>query len=175
MSMARTAIATKTEPLSITRKWPSLLLIKLGRITLHRFTDALAPLGLKPRHVAALIELRDSGPLTQQALVERLHLDPTNVVAVLNELERNGLAERRRDPEDRRRHIVEASPKARATLDKAEHAMDKAEAELFDALDDGERVLLEELLTTAWHGSGGIEAYHEAAAADPDPTELPKT
>jgi MarR family transcriptional regulator, lower aerobic nicotinate degradation pathway regulator len=173
--MARTATATKTEPLGITRKWPSLLLIKLGRITLHRFTDALAPLGLKPRHVAALIELRDSGPLTQQALVERLHLDPTNVVAVLNELERNGLAERRRDPEDRRRHIVEASPKAAAKLAKAEKAMDKAEAELFEGLDDGERVVLEDLLTSAWSGAGGIEAYHEAADADPDPIEIPKT
>jgi DNA-binding MarR family transcriptional regulator len=173
--MARTATAPKTDALGITRQWPSLLLIKLGRITLHRFTDALAPLDLKPRHVAALIELRDSGPLTQQALIERLHLDPTNVVAILNELERDGLAERRRDPEDRRRHIVEASPKADATLAKAEKAMDKAEAELFDALDDGERVVLEELLTTAWSGAGGIEAYQEAAAADPDPAELPQT
>jgi DNA-binding MarR family transcriptional regulator len=172
--MARTATDTTTEALGITRHWPSLLLIKLGRITLHRFTDALAPLDLKPRHVATLIELRDHGPLTQQALVERLHLDPTNVVAVLNELERTGLAERRRDPEDRRRHIVEASPKAAAILVKAEKAMDKAEAELFEALDDGERVVLQELLTTAWSGAGGIEAYVEAAAADPDPAELPQ-
>src|SRR5436190_14635822 len=71
---------------SIATRWPALLMIKLGRITMHRFTEALMPFGVRPRHVAALIELREHGELTQQALCARLHLDPTNVVAILNEL-----------------------------------------------------------------------------------------
>ena len=67
-------------------------MIKLGRITMHRFTEALAPYGLRPRHLAALIELRDHGEISQQALCGRLHVDPTNLVEILNELEEKGYA-----------------------------------------------------------------------------------
>ena len=60
---------TKTgAPPGIAKQWPTLLLIKLGRITMHRFSEALEPFGIRPRHVAALIELRDRGELTQQSL-----------------------------------------------------------------------------------------------------------
>ena len=78
-------------PAGIAQRWPTLLMIKLGRITMHRFTEALEPYGIRPRHVAALIELRDHGELTQQSLCGQLHLDPTNLVAILNELEEQGL------------------------------------------------------------------------------------
>src|SRR3954467_1793836 len=67
-------------------------MIKLGRITMPRFREALEPFGIRPRHVAALIELRDRGELTQQSLCGQLHLDPTNLVAILNELEERGFA-----------------------------------------------------------------------------------
>src|SRR5256714_8783336 len=79
-------------PPGIAQQWPTLLMIKLGRITMHRFTEALEPFGIRPRHVAALIELRDRGELTQQALCGQLHLDPTNLVAILNELEQRSYA-----------------------------------------------------------------------------------
>src|SRR5436190_16064131 len=60
---------TKTgAPPGIAKQWPTLLMIKLGRITQHRFTEALEPFGIRPRHVAALMELRDRGELTQQSL-----------------------------------------------------------------------------------------------------------
>src|SRR5256885_12584383 len=111
-------VARESGPPGIAKQWPTLLLIKLGRITLHRFTEALEPFGIRPRHVAALIELRDSGQLTQQSLCGRLHLDPTNLVTVLNELEERGYAKRRRDPADRRRHIVEVSKKGLAVIGK---------------------------------------------------------
>src|SRR3954470_2402412 len=101
----------ESAPPGIAKQWPTLLMIKLGRITMHRFTEALEPFGIRPRHVATLIELRDRGQLTQQSLCGQLHLDTTNLVAILNELEQRGYAKRRRDPEDRRRHIVEISKK----------------------------------------------------------------
>src|SRR6266487_2125441 len=85
----------QSTPPGIAKRWPTLLMIKLGRITMHRFTEALEPFGIRPRHVAALIELRDRGELTQQSLCGQLHLDPTNLVAILNELEQRGFATRR--------------------------------------------------------------------------------
>ncbi len=121
-------------------------MIKLGRITMHRFTEALAPYGLRPRHLAALIELRDHGELSQQSLCGRLHVDPTNLVEILNELEEQGYATRRRDPEDRRRHRVEVSKKGLAVIDKVGAAMDGVEDELLADLDADDRAELERLL-----------------------------
>ena len=113
----------ESAPPGIAKQWPTLLMIKLGRITMHRFTEALEPFGIRPRHVAALIELRDSGQLTQQSLCGQLHLDPTNLVAILNELEDRGYANRRRDPADRRRHLVEVSKKGLTVIEKASGKM----------------------------------------------------
>jgi DNA-binding MarR family transcriptional regulator len=150
----------------IATRWPMLLMIKLGRITMHRFTEALEPFGIRPRHVAALIELRDRGELTQQSLCGQLHLDPTNLVGILNELEEAGYATRRRDPEDRRRHLVEVSKKGIAVIEKVSKVMDGVEAELLDGFDPAEREQLEGLLTSVWERSGGYEAWSQVAAAD---------
>src|SRR3954454_24810651 len=139
-------------------------LIKLGRITMHRFSEALDPFGIRPRHVAALIELRDRGELTQQSLCGQLHLDPTNLVAILNELEDRGYATRRRDPEDRRRHLVEISKKGLAVIEKVSKVMDGVEDELLEGLESAEREQVAALLTSIWERSGGYEAYSQAAA-----------
>jgi DNA-binding MarR family transcriptional regulator len=158
--------ARESKPPGIAQQWPTLLMIKLGRITMHRFTDALEPFGIRPRHVAALIELRDRGELTQQSLCGQLHLDPTNLVAILNELEHRGYATRRRDPEDRRRHLVEVSTKGIGVIEKVSEVMDGVEDDLLDGLELVEREQLEGLLTSMWERSGGYEAWSQVAAAD---------
>jgi len=145
----------------IAQRWPTLLMIKLGRITTHRFTEALEPFGVRPRHVAALIELRDHGELTQQSLCGRLHVDPTNLVAILNELEGRGFATRRRDPQDRRRHIVEVSKKGLAVIEKASKAMDQVEEELLQGFGPSDREQLEDALQTIWETTGGYDALPE--------------
>ena len=150
----------------IAKRWPTLLLVKLGRITVHRFTEALAPYGIRPRHFAALIELRDHGEITQQALCGQLRLDPTNLVAILNELENAGYAERRRDPADRRRHIVQITKKGLAVIEKCTEAMDGVEDELLEGLDKSEREAFERFLAEMWDASGGFEAYAKAAVEE---------
>src|SRR4051812_18006780 len=139
-------------------------MIKLGRLTMHRFSEALEPYGIRPRHVAALIELRDRGELTQQSLCGQLHLDPTNLVAILNELEERGYATRRRDPEDRRRHLVEVSKKGIAVIEKVSEVMDGVEAEMLEGFSSEERERFATLLTSIWERSGGYEAYSQATA-----------
>ena len=155
-----------SSPAGIAQRWPTLLMPKLGRITMHRFTEALAPYGLRPRHLAALIELRDHGELSQQSLCGRLHVDPTNLVEILNELEEKGYASRRRDPEDRRRHRVEVSKKGLAVIDKVSAAMDGVEDELLADFEPEDREHLERLLRSIWERAGGYEAYSQAAEAD---------
>jgi DNA-binding MarR family transcriptional regulator len=156
----------KSSPPGIAKRWPMLLMIKLGRITMHRFTEALEPYGIRPRHVAALIELRDTGELPQQSLCGQLHLDPTNLVAILNDLEERGYAKRRRDPEDRRRHLVEVTSKGVAVIEKVSEVMDGVEEELLAGLEPGERDQLEGALTSIWEVSGGYEAWSAVAETE---------
>jgi DNA-binding MarR family transcriptional regulator len=87
---------------------PGALLHHLARRMRLRTEAALAPLGLRPRHLVALTVLRDRGGSTQQALAATLEMDG-NIVGLLNELEARQLIERRRSPEDRRRHLVEVT------------------------------------------------------------------
>jgi DNA-binding MarR family transcriptional regulator len=114
--------------------------------------------------VATLIELRDTGELTQQTLCGRLHIDPTNLVEILNELEQRGYAMRRRDPEDRRRHLVEISDAGVAALDEIAKVMDAVEDELLAGVDPAERERLEGVLTSIWESSGDYAAWAKVAA-----------
>jgi len=115
---------------------------------------ALAPLGLRPRHLVALTVLRVRGGSTQQALATTLAMDGTNIVGLLNELEADRLIERRRSPEDRRRHIVELTEAGAKQLVKAERALATVEDEVLGALDETQRETLYDLLQLAATGTG---------------------
>jgi DNA-binding MarR family transcriptional regulator len=130
-----------------------MLLVKLGRALQRRFIDALKPSGLNPRHVQVLDELRQ-GPMSQQALADRVSVDPTKLVGLLNDLEGQHLVLRRRDPVDRRRHIVENSREGEARVDAALAAVAAVEDELLAALDGEQRARLRELLVLAAETSG---------------------
>jgi len=121
------------------------LLARHGAIANLRIQKAMAQLGLGQRHSAVLLHL-GKGPISQQYLVETLGIDPSLVVSVLNDLERAELALRRRDPDDRRRHIVEITSRGLATIDSIDKVVSTVERELFADLDAGELALLRELL-----------------------------
>src|SRR5947208_5080264 len=131
-----------------------MLLVKLGRVMQRRFNDVLKPSELTPRHLQVLDELRQ-GPTGQQALADRVGVDPTKLVGLLNDLEEKHLVVRRRDPVDRRRHIVEHSPAGEARVESALAAAAAVETELLAGLDDEQRAQLRELLVLAAE-SGGL-------------------
>src|SRR5258705_12015722 len=85
------------------------LIEHLARVGRRAFEISMLPGGLRPRHLMGLKLLSEHGPAGQQGVADALCLDPSNVVVLLNELEERGLITRRRDPADRRRHIVELS------------------------------------------------------------------
>ena len=101
---------------------------------------------LRPRHLIALRLLHERGPMPQHGLGAALSLDPSNVVGLLNELEERGLVERRRDPADRRRHIVSLSANGADELALTYSRLGLVEDELFSALSAEERATLHELL-----------------------------
>ena len=83
----------------------------LARVSRRGSEEALAPLGLRPLHLVALTLLRDHGSATQQALAEALRIDASNLVGLLNDLERDEFLVRQRDQTARARGPV-TSPKA---------------------------------------------------------------
>jgi len=148
----------------------SLVLINhLARVARRRSEVALAPTGLRPRHVVTLTILREGGAMTQGALGEALRLDPTNLVGLLNELEEASLLERRRDPLDRRRHIVELSETGHAAIARAERELASVQDEVLAHLDEDERATLHGLLLRAAEGRIACDACAGAAGdATPD-------
>ena len=134
---------TVEAPLSST----GVLFAQLGRTAKRWFGAALAPLELKPPQVGALHQLR-GGPMSQQALGDALDIDASNLVAILNDLEDKGLVTRRRDPDDRRRHIVEITGAGVERLADVGIVVAEVEERLMAALDDEQRAQLHELLTT---------------------------
>jgi len=115
----------------------------------------MSPGGLRPRHLIALKLLSEHGPTSQQGLAEALSLDPSNVVGLLNELEERGLITRRRDPADRRRHIVELSAAGVGELCLAQARLSRVEDDLLSALSAEERATLYRLLARAAGPAGG--------------------
>jgi DNA-binding MarR family transcriptional regulator len=110
-------MVTSTDAPALPSSHSVVLIARLARTVKGRLEAALAPLGLRTRHLVALSYLRDHGPTPQGALGDGLRIDPSNLVGLLNELDRAGYVERRRDPDDRRRHIVELSKRGRKLVD----------------------------------------------------------
>ena len=110
--------------------------------------------GLRARHVVALTLLRDSGQRPQAELARVLGMDPTNVVGLLNELETAGLVERRRSPQDRRRHTVALTAAGHDRLAAIEDVLITVERRALSALDDDQRTALHTLLRAATEGVG---------------------
>jgi DNA-binding MarR family transcriptional regulator len=125
------------------------LLDYLARVGRRAYEETTEPGGLRPRHTLALKLLSLRGPQSQQGIGDALSLDPSNVVGLLNELEDRKLVSRRRDPADRRRHIVELSRAGQKQLDHAHRRMDKVEDDLLCALTPDERRTLHALLSRA--------------------------
>jgi DNA-binding MarR family transcriptional regulator len=139
---------------------PGLLLVKMGRAAERWFTEALKPVGLTPRHMGVLFEV-DARPTSQQALIESIGVDPSQLVGLLNDLEADGLIVRRRDPDDRRRHIVELSKEGRSKLVAGRQAASKVEDRLFTGLDAEQRKQLLGLLAQVADSSGVLEGCVE--------------
>jgi DNA-binding MarR family transcriptional regulator len=109
-------------------------------------------LGMRLRQFVLLSYLRERAPTLQQELCEAMWIDPNNCVLLLNELEKVGFTERRRDPDDRRRHVVDITPAGRRALEHAERAQGSLEDEVLAALSPDERATLRRLLEQALEG-----------------------
>lgn len=131
---------------------PLFLLSKIGDRGKKLFAEALKPLDLRPRHVAALRFLAVQEGASQRDLVEGLWSDSSSVVTLIDEFEERGLAERRRNPDDRRAYSVHLTPDGFRILDAALQRSREVEHLILERLSAGQRQQLAELLSTVIGG-----------------------
>jgi DNA-binding MarR family transcriptional regulator len=121
-------------------------MLRLAHARAHQVAAEAFPDGPHPREYAVLTAIAAAGPLSQQRLAERLHVNRTLMVAVADTLERRGLVERRRDPADRRSYGLHVTPAGLAELERLHGAIERADRRMTERLTAGERARLNELL-----------------------------
>jgi DNA-binding MarR family transcriptional regulator len=124
----------------------SFLLKRLGFAAKEQAMEAYEQAGLHPYHYAVLIALDESSRETQAAIADALGYDRGQLVGLLDELEERGLVERRRDPKDRRRHIVRMTAEGKRTLRRLRGLARQLEDDFLAPLNDEERAELHALL-----------------------------
>ena len=112
----------------------------------ERTHDAFEGTGLSPFHYAVLALLEEDPRETQAAIADALVYDRSYLVGLLDELESDGLIERRRDTRDRRRHVVTLTDAGARELDRLRALVRDVDADLLAPLDDAERETLHGLL-----------------------------
>ena len=122
------------------------LLKRLGGKIKERSLEAFEAAGASPYHHTVLAVLAESPRETQATIADSLGYDRSWLVGLLDELEQAGLIERKRDPADRRRHLVSLKPEGRQKLDELRAISRGVEDEFLGGLDADERKELHELL-----------------------------
>ena len=124
----------------------SFLLVQLGLHGARRYGERLAPLGLEQRHAGVLMRLAGHEGQSQQAVAEMIGVNATRMVFLVDELEKLGLVERRRNPADRRSHALYLTRQGRATVDRVRAVTAEHDAELGAGLTGTQRAQLVSLL-----------------------------
>lgn len=128
-------MATDAEPAPLESRLGYLLKHAQARLT-KSSAEALAPYGVDGHELAVLVVLSGDESLSQVEAAGRLGVDRTTMVSLIDALERQGLVERRRSPQDRRKNIVEPTPAGEECLRRAEKARRAAERRFLAPLDE---------------------------------------
>ncbi|HEX6167706.1 MAG TPA: MarR family transcriptional regulator [Acidimicrobiales bacterium] len=130
------------------RRLPSWLVSQAALLAQRTVSDRLGAVGGHRREFSLLTALDESGPDSQAALSRRCGIDRSDMVALVNDLARGGLLERRPDETDRRRNVVSLTAAGRERLQALREVIAAAQDELLAPLSASERERLVALLTT---------------------------
>jgi DNA-binding MarR family transcriptional regulator len=122
------------------------LVARVGNAQSAAFGALLAPLGLRPKQFGLMnvVALAD-GP-SQGEIGAAMGIDPSGLIATIDELEDRGWLERRRDPDDRRRNVVVLTEAGSVKLSEGRQAALERAHELVAPLSAKERRALRDLL-----------------------------
>lgn len=116
---------------------------------------ALAPYRLHPRELGVMVAIEAGGrESSQMEIAERIGLDRTSMVGVVDALEEKGYVERRRSDRDRRRNVVTLTPEGERTLSAAERAREEVDRSFLEPLDPAAAAALVETLAVLHRAHG---------------------
>lgn len=122
------------------------LLAQVGSLGGRLFAERIEPLGLTAAQSGLLRAIAGAPGRSQAAIAEQLGIRPSRLVVLVDELEAAGMVVRDRDPDDRRRHVLDLTPRGRATWYRLVGASAEHEGLLCRALSTEDRRLLADLL-----------------------------
>ncbi|GAB3556335.1 MarR family winged helix-turn-helix transcriptional regulator [Spelaeicoccus albus] len=130
------------------------LLAQLGTHAADVFAEQIQPLGITPSDAGVLRIIGRSPGIAQRQLADKLGALPSRVVALIDKLERAGLAERTRSTTDRRAQELNLTDDGRKLLAELRKAAMAQEREVTNGLTDEQRTQLHDLLATMSHLQG---------------------
>jgi DNA-binding MarR family transcriptional regulator len=130
------------------------LLKRLGFAAKDRSHTAFDGSGLSAFHYAVLALLEEDPRETQAQIADALGYDRSLIVRLLDELEEQELVTRKRDPEDRRRHVVKLTREGHSMLLELRAIVQRLEDEFLSPLDAEEQEALHALLSK-------VASYHD--------------
>ena len=117
----------------------SYLLKKMGFRLKERTLQAYESTGLSPYDHGVLALLDEQPVETQAVIADALGYDRSHLVGLLDDLEARELIERRRDPADRRRHLVTLTPAGKDAVTRLRAVAKQLDDEFFEPLSGEER------------------------------------
>ncbi|GAA3410421.1 MarR family winged helix-turn-helix transcriptional regulator [Paenibacillus hodogayensis] len=125
-----------------------------------------------PGQPPLLFALSRNDGLRQNELAEKMLVKPATVTVMLNRMVKNGLVERRTDPQDQRVSRVYLTDKGRSAVKEVRAALQASEAQALEGLSDEDKLLLRRLLTHMYDNvkRHGQTAVRQAQEEKPDGT-----
>jgi DNA-binding MarR family transcriptional regulator len=111
------------------------------------FTAALEAVGISPREHSVLFTAM-TGEFTQTEIVRMVGLDKTTMVVTVDELEKAGLAERRRSGTDRRARVIVVTDEGERLVHEADVVLDRVRNDVLSVLEPDERQVFLNALST---------------------------
>ena len=139
---------------------PAFLLAQLGAHAASQFAERLGVLELTPPDAGILRLLRVAAGLSQQELAAKLQIHPSRLVAILDNLEKRGLVERRANPDDRRLYSLHLTKDGGEVLEKIGKVAREHHDALLTALNREERNELTTLLLRIADQQGLVRGVH---------------
>lgn len=127
-------------------RWTGFVLCWVANLGSQFYETAIAPLQLVPGQLAILTLLESDGAIVQARLGKRLRIDKATMVGLLNDLEQQGLVERRPHAHDRRAFEIHLLDLGRQRIQAAEEVSIAAMKQFFGALSEDEQQTLHSLL-----------------------------